>query len=232
MIKFLAFFTVPIVPFSFVTEYIFENCKSCRNFFFPVLVLLGLFFAGFGVGSVGLLVALLALFTSAIYTYKLFRVRDYEEWLFTYYVATVSLSWLSPGGMLFFITAFAIPLTVIHFLLYHLKRQGAKPEPESLKGIGSYLSGFSTILFIALVASLVIAPAYSLLLLSGVLRANILVAPLLIAEWIAWNWVGFKLFSPVFFGEYKGEKRYEDLDPAEAFPLVFLLLMTFILPLL
>lgn len=232
MTKILAFFAIPILPFSFLTEYLFENCKSCRNFFFPSLVLLGLFFASVGIEKVGGWVYLLAIITSIIYTYKLFRVSNYEEWLLTYYIATVSIAWLHPEKMIFFITAFAIPLTVTHFLLYHLKKQGATLEFEALKGVGSYLSSLSILLFLALISALVVAPAYAFFLLYGVIKENILVAPILIALWVVWNWIGFKLFSQVFFGEPKGETHYKDIDSTEAFPLTFLLVATFMLPLL
>ncbi|AAC06970.1 hypothetical protein [Aquifex aeolicus] len=232
MIKLLGVFFVPIIPFSFVVDYVFENCKSCRNYFFPVLVLLGVLVGALGVGKAGTLLILLAVLTSIAYTYRLFRVQNYEEWLLTYYIAVASLSWLHPEKMLFFISAFAIPLTVIHFLILHMKNQGAKPEVEEFKGIATYLPVLGTLAFVALVSSLVIAPAYAFFTLYGVFKGNLILTPILLIEWLVWLWVGFKMFSPVFFEEKAEAPKYEDLDFSEVFPLTFLLFLGLLLPVL
>jgi len=232
MIKLLGVFFVPIIPFSFVIDYAFENCKSCRNYFFPVLVLLGVLVGAVGVGKVGKLLTLLAVLTSVAYTYKLFKVQNYEEWLLTYYIAVVSLSWLHPENMLFFLSVFAIPLTVIHFLILHMKNQGARAEVEELKGVATYLPTLGTLTFVALVSSLVIAPAYAFFTLYGVFKGNLILTPILLVEWLVWLWVGFKMFSPIFFGEKTEAPKYEDLDFSEVFPLTFLLFLGLLLPVL
>ncbi|GAB6066633.1 hypothetical protein JCM9492_17290 [Aquifex pyrophilus] len=231
MIKLLAMLSIPVVPFSFITEYFFENCKSCRDYFFPFLVFFAFFFASLGLGKAGFLLSLLAVITSVIYTYKLFKVQSVEEWVFNFFVATVSLSWLNTENMLLFILAFAVPLTVIHFLFYHLKRQGVPLNFKELTGIGSYLPKFSALLFLALVSALVIAPAYAFFLNVELIKGNLLLALIFVAEWIAWNWVGFKLFPNVIFGEPKEINGYRDIETEEAFPLTFTLLAILLLPL-
>ncbi|WP_461832018.1 hypothetical protein [Aquifex sp.] len=231
MVKLLAMFSIPVVPFSFITEYFFENCRSCRDYFFPFLVFFAFFFASLGFGKSGFLLSLLAVITSILYTYKLFKVKSVEEWVFNFFIATVSLSWLNTKNMLLFILVFAVPLIVIHFLFYHLKKQGVSLSFRELVGIGSYLPKFSAILFLAIIASLVIAPAYALFLSFELIKGNILLALIFIVEWIAWNWVGFKLFPNIIFGEPREINGYKDIEAEEAFPLTFTLIALLILPL-
>jgi len=233
MTKLLLLFTVPVLPFSLATSYLYHTLKALRDFFVPLLALLSIFLVSLKVPEAGTLLKVLAVLTSLLYTLRLVVVEDLLEWLFYYYLAVAPLAWLDTEKMLFYLVAFAFPLSALNFLLLHLKRIAGTTHSRAVSGTADFMPTWAFLTFSSLVASLAVAPAYSFFALYGILTGgNLLLALLVVFEWILWNWAGFKLFSSVLFGRPREDLKYEDVSSEEAFPLFFLLLIVFILPLL
>ncbi len=231
--KLLLLFTLPVLPFSLLTNYLYLSCEKCRDLFVPFLVLLSVFLISLGTPEAGGLLKFLALITSVVYTLRLIALSELSDWLLYYYVAVMSLAWLNTEKMLFFVIAFAFPLIAINFLLLHLKSLFGTTHVRAIRGLAEVMPTFSLLTFVSLISALAIAPAYSFFVLYRVFESlNPLLAVLLLFEWVVWSWAGFKLFSGVLFGTPREDLPYEDLSSQEAFPLFFLVLITFLLPLL
>jgi len=231
--KLLLLFTVPVLPFSLLTNYVYHSCERCRDLFVPFLVLVAVFLISLGSPEAGGFLKFLALLTSIVYTLRLVTLNELFEWLLYYYIAVMSLAWLNTEKMLFFIMAFSFPLIAINFLLLHLKSLFGTTHVRAIRGIAEVMPTFAFLTFISLISALAIAPAYSFFILYEVFETlNPLVAVLLLFEWVLWSWAGFKLFSGVLFGTPREDLPYEDISSQEAFPLFFLVLITFLLPLL
>ncbi|NPB06590.1 MAG: hypothetical protein GXO03_03175 [Aquificae bacterium] len=232
MRKLLLLFTVPVLPFSLATEYLYARTGVLKDLFVPVLGLLALFLVSLGAPEAGGLLKFLAVVTSLVYTLRLLVVEELLGWVFMYYLSVAPLAWLKPEQMLMYLVAFLFPLSALTFLLLHLKRLAGTAHARAVSGTAEYMPVWSFLTFTALIASLAVAPAYTFFALYNVVASyGLPLALLILLEWVLWNWSGFKLFSAVLFGRPREDFRYEDVGSELAFPIFFLLLVVFILPL-